>query len=88
MDHLLGAALEFVFAVILVSTGRIVVSVLSFGRWRGASMFDKEEGKFGGAGALSFVRDGQRVLTTTGQGLLGFLFYFALVALLVVQAAS
>lgn len=87
MDHFLGAALEYLFTVVLVGTGRIVVGVLSFGRWRGASMFDKEEGTFGGAGALSFVRDGQRVVTTTGQGLLGFLFYFALVALLLVQAA-
>ncbi len=83
MDHLLGALLEFVFGTVLVGTGRVLVVVLSVGRWRAASMFDNEERIHGGAGAFSFVRDGQRVITTTGSGLLGFLFYVLLVVVLI-----
>lgn len=86
MDHLLGALLEFVFNLVLVGTGRVIVAVVTLGRWRGASMFDSEESIHGAAGALSFVRDGQRVVTTTGMGMLGFLFYFLLITLLVVAA--
>jgi hypothetical protein len=50
-------------------------------------MFDTEESIHGGAGALSFVRNGQRVITTTGMGLLGFVFYLLLAAVLVVSAS-
>lgn len=87
MDHLLGALLEVVFGTVFVGTGRVIVAVFSLGRWRGASPFDNEERIYGGAGALSFVRDGQRVITTTGTGLLGFLFYF-LVAVVLIASAS
>jgi hypothetical protein len=87
MDHLLGALLEIVFGTVVVGTGRVIVAVLSLGRWRGASMFDTEESIHGGAGALSFVRDGQRVVTTTGTGLLGFLFYLLLAVVLIACAS-
>jgi hypothetical protein len=87
MDHLIGALLELVFNVVLVGTGRLIVAVVSFGQWRGASMFDDEESIHGGAGALSFVLNGQRVITTTGMGLLGFLFYMVLVVALGVSAS-
>ena len=86
MDHLLGALLEIVFGTFLVGTGRVIVAVLTLGRWRGASMFDTEESVYGAAGALSFVRDGQRVVTTTGTGMLGFLFYVALATVLIAFA--
>ena len=87
MDHLLGALLEVVFGTVFVGTGRVIVVVFSLGRWRGASPFDSEESIYGGAGALSFVRDEQRVVTTTGTGLLGFLFYL-LVAVVLIASAS
>ena len=66
---------ELVITVVVVGTGRVLVTVLTMGRWRVASMFSTEEQVHGPAGALSFVRDGQRVVTTTGQGFLGFGFY-------------
>jgi hypothetical protein len=88
MDHLLGALFEVVFGSIFVGTGRVIVAVFSLGRWRGASPFDSEEKTYGGAGALSFVRDGQRVVTTTGTCLLGFLFYILVVAALIASASS
>lgn len=78
MDHLLGALAELVFNVLLVGTGKVIITVVSLGRWRGASIFDTEERVHGAAGSLSFVRDGQRVITTTGMGLLGFVFYLLL----------
>jgi hypothetical protein len=86
MDHLLGALLEVFFGTIFVGTGRVIVAVFSLGRWRGVSPFDSEEKIYGGAGALSFVRDKQRVVTTTGTCLLGFLFYFLVAVVLIVSA--
>jgi hypothetical protein len=83
MDHLLGALFEFLIHAFFVGTGRVIIAVFTLGRWRGASMIDAEEMTYGAAGALSFVRDGQRVITTTGNGLLGFLFYVALAAVLI-----
>ena len=50
-------------------------------------MFDNEESVHAGAGALSFVLNDQRVMTTTGMGLLGFLFYLVLVVALVTSAS-
>jgi hypothetical protein len=82
------AIIEFLLSVVLVWTGRIMVPIISLGRWRGASLQGKEEKIYGAAGALSFVRDGRRVVTTTGMGLLGFLFYFCVVATLVAHATS
>jgi len=87
MDHLLGAFFEVVFGTIFVATGRVIVAVFSLGRWRGASPFDNEEKIYGRAGALSFVRDGRRVVTTNGTCLLGFLFYFLVVVLLIASAS-
>ena len=87
MDHLLGALLEVVFGTVFIGTGRVIVAVFSLGRWRGASPFDSEESIYGGAGALSFVRNGQRIVTTTGTGLLGFLFYFVVAVVLITSVS-
>ncbi|WP_232080792.1 hypothetical protein [Variovorax sp. SRS16] len=43
-------------------------------------MMGNESGIFAAAGALSFVRDGRRVVTVTGQELLGMAFYGLLFA--------
>ena len=86
MDHLLGALVELVFNVLLVGTGKVIIAVVSLGKWRGGSMFDTEESVHAAAGALSFVRDGQRVITTTGMGLLGFVFYLLLGVALIALA--
>jgi len=69
--------------VILLNTGRAVVFVGTFGRWRSEKL-SKAEGRIHGlAGALSFKREGQRVITATGLVLAGLLFYIALVSLVI-----
>ena len=82
-----SASLDFVaqliFELVFIGTGKVLIMVLSLGQWRCESIFGKEGQIHGAAGALSFVRDGQRVITTTGMMMVGFLFYIALVTLLV-----
>ena len=87
MDHLLEAAFQFVFDFVLVGTGKLVIILLSLGQWRCESIFGNEGQIHGAAGGLSFVRDGRRVITTTGMTIVGFFFYFALIALLVIWAS-
>lgn len=68
---LLWSAVEFV----LVVTAKWLVPPLSLGRWRG-ELLDGSEGRVHGpAGALSFQRDGKRVLTPTGLLFVGVAFY-------------
>ncbi|WP_168105305.1 hypothetical protein [Ramlibacter lithotrophicus] len=70
MDTLVGTAIE----VLLAITGRFAVWLFSLGRWRAESL-DGEEGRiYGAAGALSFIREGRRVITATGQLFAGILF--------------
>ncbi|MFZ4286074.1 hypothetical protein [Variovorax sp. HJSM1_2] len=75
-------ALVFAFGLvldaILMFTGRAVVFGLSSGRWRGVNLAGDEARIYGRAGALSFVRDGQRVVTGLGLSAVGGLFYFFL----------
>ncbi|VTU28573.1 hypothetical protein SRS16CHR_04293 [Variovorax sp. SRS16] len=66
--------------ILLVLTGKVLVFALSPGSWRSESMMGNESGIFAAAGALSFVRDGRRVVTVTGQELLGMAFYGLLFA--------
>lgn len=75
---------QLIFELVFIGTGKVLVMVFSLGQWRGESIFGKESQIHGAAGALSFVRDGQRVITTTGMTIVGFLFYIALVTLLVI----
>jgi hypothetical protein len=80
MDSIITTGLE----VFVVLSGRFAVWAFSFGRWRGESL-DGEEGRiYGAAGAFSFVREGRRVVTHTGQLFAGIAFYglFAGLALL------
>ena len=68
--------------LVLVFTGKIVVTAASFGQWRGERWRSKESRIHGAAGALCFKRDGQRVFTTTGLLWVGALFYVLLVVIL------
>lgn len=72
---LADAVIELVFWVIFVETGRFVVAIISLGRWRGTVRRNNEERIYGAAGALSFCRDGTRIITTVGLCWIGFLFY-------------
>ncbi len=84
MDEVIGIALGMVVSL----TGRMVISILTLRRWRGES-FDGQEGRIhGAAGALSFVREGHRVITTTGQLFVGIAFYVLLAGGLVAYAVA
>jgi hypothetical protein len=68
---------------ILQGTGRVLVFLLSFGRWRSESIEENEGRIHGPAGAISFKRDGQRVITTDGNSFIGLVFYLGLIALFI-----
>lgn len=73
--------------LLLLFTGRALVLAITVGRWRAESMSSDEGRIYGAAGALSFKRDGRRVVTCTGQVLAGCLFYFLLAATLIWMAS-
>ena len=68
--------------LVLVFTGKIVVTAASLGQWRGERWRSKESRIHGAAGALCFKRDGQRVFTTTCLLWVGALLYVLLVVIL------
>jgi hypothetical protein len=68
---------------ILQGTGRVLIFLLSFGRWRSESIEENKGRIHGPAGAISFKRDGQRVITTDGVSFIGLAFYLGLIALFV-----
>jgi hypothetical protein len=79
MEEIIGFTLEF----IAIQTGRLIVWLVSFGRWRGEAWRGNEGRIYGPAGGMSFVRDGQRVITVTSLLFIGIAFYVALIALVV-----
>lgn len=84
MEELVAFVGWLVVEIVLLNTGRAVVFTGTFGRWRSEKLSGKEGRIYGLAGALSFKREGRRVVTTNGLLLVGIAFYLALVALLVV----
>lgn len=84
MDEIIGGVL----GVIAVQTGRIVVWLVSFGKWRGEPLFGEEGRIYGTAGALSFVRDGRRAITDIGLMFVGVAFYVILLAAIVIFYAT
>jgi hypothetical protein len=75
MDQVVAAVL----GILVTQTGRAVVYLLSFGRWRGEALTGDEGRVHGAAGALWFRREGRAVFTHTGQFFVGVAFYVALV---------
>lgn len=75
MGDLIGFLLWSVFELLFVFTGRLVIGFASGGRWRAERMQAKESRIHGPSGALSFKRDGERVFTTAGLGIVGLSFY-------------
>jgi hypothetical protein len=57
--------------VLLASLGRVAVFAVSLGRWRGERVRENEGRIYGAAGALSFVHEGQRVVTRMGLAFAG-----------------
>ena len=86
LDAVFTGLVEFVLGVVVARTGRAVLALVSLGRWRGER---GDEGLIHGpGGALSFKRDGRRVLTTLGLQFLGTLFYVLVVAIAVALFAG
>lgn len=81
-DELIGNALE----IITMHIGRLAVWLFSLGRWRADPLFEDERRTFGAAGALSFVRDGRRVITKTGLLFAGIAFLVFTIAVAMVIA--
>jgi len=84
MDALILAALE----ALLQQLGRATLWVVSLGRWRGEPALGNEGRIHGAAGALSFVHEGRRVITHTGQLLAGAVSAVVLLAAALAIAAS
>lgn len=83
MDTLLVTALD----VFLTLTGKLLVPVISLGRWRASPLGTNEECIHSAAGSLWFVRDERLVVTHTGQLFLGVVFYILLVIALLAYGA-
>ena len=77
MDALASVVGYLLIDIVVVTAGRLVLAVLTLGRWRGEALDGQEARIHSAAGALSFVRDGQRVLTRNGLALLGLAALFA-----------
>jgi len=88
MAEIVAAFVWGLLELVLALTGKLVIWALSFGRWRSESLREDESRVFAAAGALSFVREGQRVITTTGLVFAGLAFYILLVVLSLVYAAK
>ena len=83
MEEIVAFVGWLLIEIILLKTGKAVVFLGTFGRWRSEKVEEKEGRIHGLAGALSFKREGQRVITTNGLVLVGLLFYVGLVTLLI-----
>lgn len=84
MDELLSGF----FGLVLIWTGKVVVSVGSLGQWRGESLSNDEGRTYSAAGSLWFQRDGQLVVTVTGLQWIGVLFYVLLIFILFLLFSS
>jgi hypothetical protein len=82
MEEGIAYAIWLLIHTVLLHTGKAVVAVLSLGRWRGEKLAENEGRIYSAAGAMSFKRNGQRVITATPLAFLGLAFYFALGILL------
>ena len=76
MDTAVLAGLWIALDTLLMLSGKVVVCLATFGQWRGERLMQGEARIYGPAGALSFLRDGQRVVTGLGLSIAGALFYF------------
>ena len=88
MDDLLGAIFLFLVEVVVINTGRAVLAVVTLGRWRGEKLGSREARVYGLAGALSFKREGQRIITVNGLLFIGIAFYVGLVGWLAYLAST
>ncbi len=78
MLELLAALVSGAMELVIALSGKLFVPMVSLGRWRGESLDGSEGRMHGPAGALSFKRDGQRVITSSGLVFAGLAFYVLL----------
>ena len=88
MAEIVASFVWLVVELLLVGTGKAVIWAISFGRWRSESLGEDESRVFAAAGALSFLRDGRRVITTTGMLFAGLAFYVLLIVASLLYAAK
>ena len=88
MAEIVASLLWGLVELLLVFTGKAVIWAFSFGHWRSESLKEDESRVFAAAGALSFIRDGKRVVTATGMLFAGLAFYAALIAGMLLYAAK
>ncbi len=81
MGDILAFLWGYLFEVLFVLVGRLAVGALSLGFWRSERLLEDEGRIYGAAGALSFVRDGQRVITREGLFWIGMVSVALLVVL-------
>lgn len=84
MDSVLVVALDMILTV----TGHFAVRLFSLGRWLAEPLGSDEGRIYGAAGGLSYVREGKRVITHTGQLFAGIAFFIALVGLGILYAVA
>ena len=83
MEEIIALVFFGVVELLFVNTGRIVVRGASLGRWRGEQIGGSESRIYAPAGSLSFVLDGQRIVTRTGLALIGVAFIVVSLTILV-----
>lgn len=88
MAEIFAAFVWELLELVLAFTGKFLVWALSLGRWRSESLWENKSRVFAAAGALSFVREGQRVVTATGLVFAGLAFYILLFLLSLAYAAK
>ncbi len=77
MGDLILALTWGIFELLLVGTGALVIRAVSLGGWKTERLSSNEHGVRAAAGALTFVQDGARVVTTVGQTVVGLAVWLA-----------
>lgn len=88
MDDLLALGALGLLEIVMIQTGRLVVRLVSLGRWKAEPISSDESRIHAPAGALSFRHEGRRVVTPNGSLFVGIAFYVVLVALLLALGAT
>ena len=85
MEELLAAAFYALVDLLFVKTGAVLIRLVTLKRWEVERVTSAEYRFKAAAGALWFRREGQTVVTVTGQGLAGLLGWLALIGVAVVS---
>lgn len=84
----IGSLLASLLELLVVGTGKVVVTVASFGRWRGEKISSNEGRIYSSAGSLWFRREGRVVVAFNGLLFVGIIFYVLLVVSVAIYWAA